>query len=429
MSTAPSISRKKADWKSLLTGQLRDEAEQAVRAIAAELAEPSEQVAAAECAHRSLFFGYLAEATGDKVYAERAFSFVNEGVTRAAGEMRHCYLYGGYAGLGWILTQLAGKVLHPAELENCEAIDAALIEFLRNAREPLRFELLYGLAGIGIYALERWPDPAGKTAAVEILGLVFRQLAATAERTATGLTWFTSAEFLPAWQRRLCPNGYYNLGLAHGVPGVLPLLAKACSIPAIRAQAWQLLAGAGRWLELQQHSDVHGNWFPHWRAAEIEPQPGRLAWCYGSLGAATAWLDAARRTGQYEWEQAALAMLRGTAQISVADAGVRDAAFCHGAGGNAHIFNRLYQATGEELFRKAALRWYAHMLSLREPGKGLAGFQNWAPSEDGEPGWESSPGLLDGAVGIGLILLAACSEITPDWDNCFQVALPPRSSD
>jgi lantibiotic biosynthesis protein len=238
------------------------------------------------------------------------------------------------------------------------------------------------------------------------------------------LTWLTPASQLPSWQRQLCPNGHYNLGLAHGVPGLLPMLARACAIPETRVQAWELLLGAGRWLAAQQQRDATGCWFPHWLAAEVEPEPGWVAWCYGSLGAATAWLDAARRTGQRDWERAALAMLRRIAQIPVAEASVRsDAALCHGAAGNAHIFNRLYQATDEVVFQAAALRWYAHTLALRVPGTGLAGFQRWMPSESGKPDWKSSTGFLDGVAGIGLALLAACTEDEPQWDSLLAVAL------
>ncbi|MGH9766376.1 MAG: lanthionine synthetase C family protein [Blastocatellia bacterium] len=401
-------------------------AEETLREIAEELADLSTSVSVGEAANLALFYGYLAEAFQrdgqEEFYAERALIYLNDAIRRAPDELRQPYLCGGYAGLGWVIANLAGlegKLLDPSESENCEAVDEAIIEFLQAPAEPLRYELLYGLAGLGAYALERLPQPA----AVEILRLVIEGLSAMAERSRAGVTWFTPPDLLPESHRLKCPNGYYNLGLAHGVPGVAPTLARACAVEQTRAQAWELLQGAGQWLRSQQIRDTAGTSFPHWLAPEIERRPGRLAWCYGSLGAATAWLDAARRTRQSVWEGEAMAMLRRAARTSAPGSGVHDAGLCHGAAGNAHIFNRLYQATGEEIFERAALRWYEHALSLRQPGTGLAGYRMWAPSESGEEGWENSPDLLDGVAGVGLALLAACTNYEPQWDRLLAVSL------
>lgn len=413
----------RSGWQGLLTGPLRQQAKTAVREIADALAPLPTTVPADEAANLALFYGYLAAAwrtdAQAESYAERAFVYLNQAIDRAPHELRHPYLCGGYAGLGWVIANLAGKLFEQSEAENCAAIDEMINDFLRHPPASLEYELLYGLTGLGVYALERWPRPA----AMECLQLVLTRLAETAERSAAGITWFTPPEQLSADQQALCPDGYYNLGLAHGVPGVLPLLARACALEPMRAQAQALLSGAGQWLQAQQKRDETGPYFTHWLAAGIEPRPGRVAWCYGGLGAATAWLDAAHRTGERAWERAALAILRRAAQTTIADSAIHDACLCHGAAGNAHIFNRLYQATGLELFRQAALQWYAHTLALRQPGRGLAGFRLWEPTASGAAGWAERPDFLDGVAGIGLALLAACTDYEPQWDRLLAVAL------
>lgn len=411
---------KRTQWKGLLTGQLRQKAATAVSAIAESLKRLSSTLPAGEAANLALFYGSLAEAWQDEAHAEAAFDCLNDAISRAPEELRHPFLCGGYAGLGWVIAHLTGKqMLSESDLENCEAIDEMILEFLREPARASRYELLYGLTGLGVYALERLPE----NSAIEILRMVIARLAQSAERSESGITWFTPPEQLPEWQRLQCPNGYYNLGLAHGVPGVLPILARACAVEQTHAQAWELLSGAQGWLQAQQLRGEAGTSFPHWLATEIEPEPGRLAWCYGGLGAATAWLDAARRTGQSIWEREALAMLRCAARTTLEDSAVRDAGLCHGAAGNAHIFNRLYQATGEEVFKQAALRWYEHTLALWKPGTGLAGFQAWTPAENGDDGWEDRPDFLDGVAGIGLALLAGCTNQEPEWDRLLAISL------
>jgi class I lanthipeptide synthase len=39
--------------------------------------------------------------------------------------------------------------------------------------------------------------------------------------------------------------------------------------------------------------------------------------------------------------------------------------------------------------------------------------------------WRGTPGLLTGAAGVGLALLAAATPVEPSWDRMLLVALPP----
>ena len=99
---------------------------------------------------------------------------------------------------------------------------------------------------------------------------------------------------------------------------------------------------------------------------------------------------------------------------------MRDASFCHGAAGLAHVFNRFYQTTGDPELGLAAREWVKRTLGFRVLGQGIAGYQS-LHSEDPtrEPQWVSMPGLLSGVSGIGLMLLAAATDISPEWDRPF----------
>ena len=104
-----------------------------------------------------------------------------------------------------------------------------------------------------------------------------------------------------------------------------------------------------------------------------------------------------------------------------------DAGFCHGAAGNAHLFNRIFQATGDLAFEEAARFWLDQTLALRRPGEGVAGYSSWEPDEAGDGGrWQEDSGLIGGAAGIGLVLLAAVSPVEPAWDRLFLMAVPPK---
>jgi lantibiotic modifying enzyme len=97
---------------------------------------------------------------------------------------------------------------------------------------------------------------------------------------------------------------------------------------------------------------------------------------------------------------------------------VRDQGICHGSSGLAHLFNRLWQTTGEEAFAGAARLWIERTLDGRSPGEGIAGFRIWRVNTPGSGGyWDAEPGFLEGVTGVGLTLLGAVSEVEPEWDR------------
>src|SRR5262249_52458102 len=153
--------------------------------------------------------------------------------------------------------------------------------------------------------------------------------------------WWTNPAWLPLESRKKFPRGYYNLGVAHGVPGVIALLGLVCAAGIARAEARRLLDCAVTWLLTQQGPGG----FPHWIEPQVAASPARLAWCYGDPGVASALLCAARHVTEPDWERAAVVIAHQAARRPVAQSGVRDAGLCHGAAGLGHLFNRLFQAT------------------------------------------------------------------------------------
>ena len=90
---------------------------------------------------------------------------------------------------------------------------------------------------------------------------------------------------------------------------------------------------------------------------------------------------------------------------------------CHGAAGIAHLFNRLYQDTGDDELADGARRWYTLLLAARTADRGVGGFMAWQPASDGRMGWAAVPGFLSGSAGIAMALLAATTPLAPDWDR------------
>jgi hypothetical protein len=364
----------------------------------------------------AVLFGYLAKARPGRGHEATTLRFLGEAITAASQAPLQASLYAGLAGVGWAAENLRQQFPQIVAEEINEEVDEGLREHLDTPQWTGDYDLIFGLVGLGVYALERLPAPA----AIAILEQVIDHLAATAERRPDGITWWTDPAWLPADLRPRTPRGYYNLGLAHGVPGVIALLGVACAAGVGVATARPLLDGAVRWLLAQQEPD--GTGFRYCIQPGVSPpRPPRLAWCYGDPGVAAAVLLAARCVSEAGWEREARTIgLRAAARPSD-QAGVQDAGLCHGAAGLGHLFNRLYQATGEPRLAEAARFWFRRTLELRCEDRGIAGFAAFSPERE-EP-WLDEPGLLTGAAGVALALLAAATPIEPAWDRMLLVSI------
>jgi hypothetical protein len=91
--------------------------------------------------------------------------------------------------------------------------------------------------------------------------------------------------------------------------------------------------------------------------------------------------------------------------------------FCHGMAGLLQVTSRFANDTRLPVFAKAAADLTECLLSAYEPDS-LLGFRNW------EPGGTrvDHAGLLDGAPGVLLALLAAATDVEPAWDRAFLLA-------
>jgi hypothetical protein len=414
-------------WRPLLEGDLAEAARASVMDIAAALREPREQstdpTVASGSAGLAVLYTYLALALEDDEWADVAAAYFDRMVEAVPTAAFQPGLFGGLPGVSWTIEHLRGRLFAAEEDDedpNVE-VDEALLLPLKQ-RWPGDYDLIRGLVGIGIYARERLPHPLGR----QMLLLVEVELADLARRSGDGLvTWHTAPELLPLGQRSVYPQGYHNLGVAHGVPGVIGLLGVAAEAGLLDPEARPLLDGAVAWLLAQELPPGSASRFPSFTGEGIVPAPSRLAWCYGDLGIAVALLIAARGAGEPSWEQEALRIALAAAERRPETTSIVEAGLCHGAAGVGHLFNRLYQATGEKRLATAARFWLARALDLRRPGEGVAGFLAYLP----EPGsdtmsWQSDPSFLTGAAGIALALLAADSPLEPAWDRLLMAAIP-----
>jgi lantibiotic modifying enzyme len=424
------------NWQPIVTGEEAHIVREHVLGIAESLRSidrKSVRLDARTLADVALFFHQTAWSLEREDYKDLADSFMDEAVLRLSNTATPPPLFGGFCGIALISDCFSVPSANGAELGQTEdaneSVDSALIELLQLSPWRNTYDLIGGLVGYGAYFSGRLHLEQARVG----FELIVARLDDLKTPSEGGFSWHTPPHFLPAWQRTLYPDGYFNLGVAHGVSGILTILAVAVANGIATERATSLLEGLICWLRaVRQDPVATGSTFPTWWMPGQEPSPSGQAWCYGDPGLGAAWLWASILVGDSDSRQDALDVL-GYCADSYKRHGIHanDAGLCHGAVGLGHLFNRVYQATGDSLFKYAATKWFQYGLGLRGL-IGYGGYQSYNPGGFGlgkdadENPWEDDASMLTGSTGIGLGYLAAISDIAPDWDRFFLLTLPPK---
>jgi lantibiotic modifying enzyme len=369
----------------------------------------------------ALFYTWLAR-TGRMPQADVfAWQCLDQAIEAVSTQAMNASFWGGFTGVAWA-ADLVDRLLDQDAEDRGEAVDDALLRLLsRPNLGPAPYDLVVGLTGLGVYALQRCP----RRVAIECLRRVVERLHERARHDEHGLYWWTPPEeILDQEARRQYPSGRVDLGVAHGVAGAIALLGGICGAGVEQAMARPLLEGAVRWVLAHPVPTEAGPTFPIWVAPDFQPLPARCAWCYGDPGIAAALLVAARGVDDAGWEQAAVALACRAAERPAPQTGVVDAGFCHGAAGLAHLYNRMYQATGEPKLGRAALYWLERTLDFYHLARDSG--DSWVQGAWGmnQPEPWTGIDLVDGAAGVALVLLAATTSVEPTWDRMFLVSAP-----
>jgi hypothetical protein len=426
----------------LLSGTLKDDALNLADALARSLP------AAAAAGHRNpslasgsaglaVCAGQFARSRPDQPAAETsesaetALTHLEDAVEMLGTEPLTSSLYTGFTGIAWAV-ELVDRLLGTEGEDRNGDIDEALANLLPRYPQDAPYDLINGLTGLGVYALARWPRPG---AASCLLGVV-DQLARRAREDQDGIYWWTPSSWRGLRGERYRPAGV-DLGVAHGIAGVIPFLARVHRLGLARPVVRPLLDGAVGWLLAHLVDTASGPTVPYFVADGVEPGPARSAWCYGDPGVAMALLLAARDVGDLAWAQAATGLALRAAARPAGQTGVTDAGLCHGSAGLAHLFNRLYQLTAEQALADAARWWVERTLELcsaSAPGESAPGADAPRTAAPGaaapvrvplaaaaQPAY-GGPGLLEGAAGVALALAAAATTTEPVWDQMLLVS-------
>ena len=222
------VSSTEAGWRPILEEGLAERALDCAEEIAADLRRMAASTAGAEplplnrarfslaggLAGQALFFAYLDRARPGQGYDDSAIELLEEAFDELGRTDATPGLCSGFAGVAWTVEHLRGWLLDLDGEDSGAEVAAALARLLDASSLALGYDLVSGLVGLGVYALERLPRPLGRPR----LERVVARLADRAERGPQGVAWWTPPDRMTQQTLKEAPDGLYDLGSLMAVP-------------------------------------------------------------------------------------------------------------------------------------------------------------------------------------------------------------------
>ncbi|MFJ5608184.1 lanthionine synthetase C family protein [Streptomyces sp. NPDC093221] len=288
--------------------------------------------------------------------------------------------------------------------------------------ELAEFDVIRGLAGYGAFLLHRDPhDPTLN----KLLHYCVRLTEPVAHDGEILPGWWTTSGPSGRPDKRF-PGGHANNGMAHGISGVLALLALAARRGNTVVGHLEAIRTILAWLDRWQEEGGPGVAWPFWvtraelrKGRSVPFAPRRPSWCYGTAGLARAQQLAALTLGdvhrQVEAEAALVAAVTDSAQLNA----TTDNGLCHGFAGLAHVAARTAADAHPSTVAQLRAAIPALLSTVCPPGTEPATVAKALMQDE-----KAGPGFLDGAAGIALALLSPATTSPPasTWDSCLLLA-------
>jgi lantibiotic biosynthesis protein len=352
-----------------------------------------------------LWLAYLGKYTNDPQVLRNSENIFNELLNELSDFSDQEFSFGkGAIGNSWVLAHL----IRLGVLTVPEDFFSDVIPEFENAGLRMIHEGNYDYILAGLGAVLFFLEIGEKTPSERI----FEQLKANSIAIGNGITWRES----PIIRNKNAQEEAYNFGLAHGVPGIISIFGLLHINGVCSEDSLSLIRKTGNWLLSNSFTfEKSLAKFPFSAGNNETPFPTSIRWCYGDLGIAYSLYITGKNTNIKSLEFEGLELAKNCILRNSESKDIVDAHLCHGTAGIAHIYNRFYNHTSDEIFRDAAIFWFDETFKRFNPDL-IFGFRAWKGPEHG---WQNFSGLLEGSAGIGLALISAISEVEPKWDRCL----------
>lgn len=314
-------------------------------------------------------------------------------------------LFNGLAGLGWMLQHLNNiGVLNRGDIESIHEIDEFILNDLRHETVGNQeFDLLYGLVGKGTYFLSRERNSTVNKA----LANIFDRLTQTA---------IITDEFI-FWEKGNC----VDLGLAHGMPGLLVLFSKFCKVGINGKLSKEYLR---KLVSFVMKNKLENNLISYFPTNSNSKEVSRIGWCYGDLSVSIGLCHANSVLCSPIVDKEIRKVVRRCIDRSIDVSGVfrsekyLDSGLCHGSLGIAYALHKIKQNNGIVGIGSRIDYWRKMSRQRIDVTQPFLNLKTAFPTKYAVD-WGLDGGLIDGLAGIGLITMGFSSSELTGWDSIF----------
>ncbi|MCF2828733.1 MULTISPECIES: lanthionine synthetase C family protein [unclassified Pseudoalteromonas] len=318
-------------------------------------------------------------------------------------------LSSGLAGQAWVLeyfNQYDDEDYDPELLEEIDHFFATALDFTPWTGE---IEMVLGLAGYSPYISRRAKRTKQST--------LFDRLVTGYESVAVELSdqqiaWSQPKQSVYRFDKEDTESHEFNLGLAHGVPGIIAALLPALQDQKVKLRAQKLVIAGCDWLlEQQSHAEDKKACFGSCAGDEHH---SRLGWCYGDLTIALTLARAGHALDKPRYVEQALEIALFNVDRDATQGHIKDAGLCHGFFGLVTIYQLLNQIMPHPKLQGAALTWLDYGLNQYQE-RGLEALYSYNGLEKAH---QEDHSFLMGYSGIGLALIGVLDD-NLDWVDCL----------
>ncbi|MEJ6473640.1 lanthionine synthetase C family protein [Pseudoalteromonas piscicida] len=318
-------------------------------------------------------------------------------------------LSSGLAGQAWVLEYFNQYNDEDYDSELLEEIDNFFATALDFSPWTGEIEMVLGLAGYAPYIARR----AKKTKQTTL----FDRLVTGYESVAISLdgdqlAWSQPKHSVYRFDKENLEQHEFNLGLAHGVPGIIAALIPALEDASISARAKKLIVSSCDWLlEQQSQADDKQSCFG---SCANDNSHSRLGWCYGDLTIALTLARVGRALDMPSYVERAQEIALFNVDRDAKHGHINDAGLCHGFFGLVTIYQLLNKVMPHPKLHQAALNWLEYGLNKYQES-GLEALYSYNGLDKIH---QEDCTFLMGYSGIGLALIGVLDD-NLDWTDCL----------
>jgi len=328
----------------------------------------------------------------------------------------------GIVGVAHVFNYIRNKnILNPEFL--CDIDDALLTidnnivdYYIFNTKKIEDIDFLHGSFGAAFYLIERLSensDPIFKGKVIKLFEMLSSIVLDDIQKTnnvSVISTLYTNTHVT-------------NCGLAHGHISYMIIFSKFLEKnPENNLIKDALIKSVKCVLQFKSNDEKSLSLFPGIAVNKFTANYNtHLGWCYGDQAISLGIYKSGCILNDKSLKDIALGLAyrnlgRNTYEKMFSSSDKYDACFCHGLSSVAYIHKKWYLITKDEKFYKEYEKLISDVLNFGDNKKGIAGYQKRLKDDT----YTDSVALLDGVIGIGIVLIDYMLEFDDcGWDNFF----------